>query len=99
MVADRGEPLRCLRVDGGAAANDLLMQFQCDLVGVPLSRPHMLETTALGAAMLAMVGVGVFDDLGTLREAWVEERRFSSAMSAPERDAAMARWAEGLRRV
>lgn len=99
MVADRGEPLRCLRVDGGAAANDLLMQFQCDLVGVPLSRPHMLETTALGAAMLAMVGVGVFDDLGTLREAWVEERRFSSAMSGPERDAAMARWAEGLRRV
>lgn len=99
MVADRGEPLRCLRVDGGAAANDLLMQFQCDLVGVPLSRPHILETTALGAAMLAMVGVGVFDDLGTLREAWVEERRFSSAMSGPERDAAMARWAEGLRRV
>jgi glycerol kinase len=99
MVADRGEPLRLLRVDGGAAANDLLMQFQCDLVDVPLSRPHMLETTALGAAMLAMVGVGVFHSLDTLRDAWVEQHRFTPAMSGEARAVAMARWSEGLRRV
>lgn len=99
MVADRGVPLSLLRVDGGAAANDLLMQFQSDLLDVPISRPRMLETTALGAALLAMLGVGAFDDLQAIRDAWVEQRRFAPSMSDAERDAALACWREGLKRV
>jgi glycerol kinase len=99
MQEDLHEPLRSLKVDGGASANDLLMQFQADLVDVPLVRPEVTETTALGAAMLAGIGVGLFDDLESLRKAWREERRFHPRMSADEREAALARWRQGLERV
>src|SRR5207249_11731399 len=58
MAADAGKPLRALRVDGGAAANDFLMQFQADLLGVPVERPRVVETTAVGAAFLAGIGAG-----------------------------------------
>lgn len=99
MVQDLGAPLTTLRVDGGAAANNLLMQFQADVLDVSISRPAMLETTALGAALLAMVGSGAFEDLGAVEAAWVEERRFTPAVDADERDAALARWKQGLVRV
>ncbi|MFT4704068.1 MAG: glycerol kinase [Bradymonadia bacterium] len=99
MQADLGEPMRALKVDGGASANDLLMQFQADLLNVPLSRPHMLETTALGAALLAALGVGAFDDVSAIRDAWLEQRRFTPAMSDAERAKALSLWQKGIARV
>jgi len=96
MQQDANVPLRELRVDGGATANDLLMQFQADLLGVPVVRPKVTETTALGAAYLAGLGVGFWSSLEELERNWQVERRFEPAMS---RDAAAARMAEWARAV
>lgn len=79
MTADLGRPLRSLRVDGGAAANNLLMQTQADLLGVEIARPTMLEATALGAVALAGLGVGLWSDTSAVRSAWREDRRFTPA--------------------
>jgi glycerol kinase len=88
--------LASLRVDGGAAANDLLCQVQADQVGVPVERPKMVETTALGAAFLAGLGTGVWESTDALRETWQLDRRFEPA---PERDEkAYARWREAVER-
>ena len=76
MEADTGAPLADLRVDGGAAANDLLMQLQADFAGLPLARPRLLESTALGAAMLAGLGVGLWPGLEALRRAYPLDRTF-----------------------
>src|SRR5262245_20 len=76
MERDAGRPLTTLKVDGGAAANDLLMQFQSDVLGVEIARPELVETTALGAAFLAGLGTGVWKDLDTVRATWREQRRF-----------------------
>ena len=81
-------------MDGGAARNDLLMQFQADLLGVPVLRPTNTETTAFGAAALAGLGVGFWQDEGELAALWKLERRFEPRMS---RDAAAARRAAGRR--
>jgi glycerol kinase len=81
MSADIGAPLKALKVDGGAAANDLLMQLQADLLGVPIARPTMLEATALGAVFLAGLGVGVWSDTSALARAWQQDRAFTP--SAP----------------
>ncbi|TPV93320.1 MAG: glycerol kinase GlpK [Myxococcales bacterium FL481] len=83
MIADYGTPLRSLKVDGGAAANNLLMQIQADLLNVELARPTMLEATALGAIALAGLGVGLWPDTGALREAWREDRTFKPVDDAP----------------
>ncbi len=99
MQSDHGAPLAVVRVDGGAAANDTLMQFQCDLLDTEISRPENIETTALGAAMLAALGAGIFSDLDGIRAAWREERRFVSTMTDEERESHMARWRTGLARV
>ncbi|MEM9459147.1 MAG: glycerol kinase GlpK [Myxococcota bacterium] len=79
MAADLGAPVERLRVDGGAAANDLLMQIQSDLLGIDLDRPTMLETTALGAISLAGLGVGLWPDTAALEQAWKRDRQFSPA--------------------
>jgi glycerol kinase len=76
MAADLGAPLTELRVDGGAAANNLLMQLQADLSGVPLARPQHLESTALGAAMLAGLGAGLWPSLDDLRRVYPLDRTF-----------------------
>ncbi len=76
MAEDAGEQLSVLKVDGGAAANDLLMSMQADLLRCPISRPRQLETTAIGAAFLAGLAVGVWPDLAAVAAAWDEERRF-----------------------
>jgi len=76
MSSDLGQPLVALKVDGGAAANNLLMQIQSDLLQLEVIRPQTLETTALGAAMLAGLAVGVWPDLETLRASWKEAQRF-----------------------
>lgn len=94
MAADLGAPLRDLRVDGGAAANDLLMQIQSDLSGLSLQRPRMLETTALGAAMLAGLGVGLWSGLDELRRAYPLDRRFVPALPAATAASTRARWRE-----
>ena len=90
-----------LRVDGGASANDLLCRLQADQLGVPVERPEIVETTALGAAFLAGLGVGVWDSTDDLRETWQLEARFEPTDDPDTRaaaDAAYARWQEGVRR-
>lgn len=91
MAEDLNAPLASLRVDGGAAANDLLLQMQADLLGIPLHRPKLLETTALGAAMLAGLGVGVWT-LPDLRRAYPLERTFTPEGDASAIRAARAVW-------
>ena len=92
-------PLAELRVDGGASVNDALMQFQADLLGVPVVRPKVVETTALGAAYLAGLAVGVYRDRGEIAAQWQAERRFEPAMSRDEAAARMARWARAVRQA
>jgi glycerol kinase len=96
MQKDSGQQLSELRVDGGAAANDLLMQFQADLLGVPVVRPKVLETTALGAAYLAGLTVDVWKSREELASHWKAERRFE-----PRTDAKplMSRWREAVARA
>lgn len=96
MASDAGLALSMLRVDGGAAANDLLMQFQADVLGVEISRPAMLETTALGAAVLAGLGVGVWKTKDEVARAWREERRFAPRMPPDQVAAYLARWNDAV---
>jgi glycerol kinase len=86
-------------VDGGAAANDLLMQFQADLLGVPVVRPKVLETTALGAAYLAGLTVDLWKSRDELAAHWKVERRFEPRMDAREREQRMSRWREAVTRA
>ena len=99
MQKDSGEKLAELRVDGGAAANDLLMQFQADLLGVPVVRPRTLETTALGAAYLAGLTVDLWKSREELAQQWKAQRRFEPRMNPAERDTRMARWRQAVSRA
>ena len=92
MQADCGRPLTELRVDGGAAANGLLMQFQADLLGVPVVRPHILEPTALGAAYLAGLAAGVWKNRGEISAHWAQSHCYTSAASREAMQARMAEW-------
>ena len=96
MQKDAGQQLSELRVDGGAAANDLLMQFQADLLGVPVVRPKILETTALGAAYLAGLTVDLWKSRDELASHWKAERRFEPQADAKPR---LARWREAVSRA
>jgi glycerol kinase len=98
MQKDSQQQLSELRVDGGAAANDLLMQFQADLLGVPVVRPKVLETTALGAAYLAGLTVDLWKSREELASHWKAERRFEPQMAASDRDKRLARWREAVGR-
>ena len=98
-VAAGGQPVAELRVDGGASVNDLLMQFQADLLGIPVVRPEVTETTALGAAYLAGLSTGVYSDVAQLTKLWKVERRFLPTMERPQAEEAMARWAQAVRRA
>jgi glycerol kinase len=99
MTRDGAGPLTELRVDGGAAANNLLMQMQADLLGVPVVRPQMLETTALGAAYLAGMGVGVWSGSDEVATHWKVDRRFEPKMSADRRDAMLHQWRRAIERA
>lgn len=90
--------LSTLRVDGGAAANDLLCQLQADQVGVTVARPAQVETTGLGAAFLAGLGTGVWSSTDELRDTWSVDREFAPAASRESADAAYARWREAVER-
>jgi glycerol kinase len=91
--------LSSLRVDGGAAANDLLCQIQADQVGVPVERPTIVETTALGAAFLAGLGTGVWSSTDALRDTWSLDRRFEPRADRADADAAHARWLTAVDRA
>ena len=99
MQADAGIPVTELRVDGGAAANDLLMQFQADLLGVPVVRPRQLESTAQGAAYLAGLAVGYWQDDAEIRSLWKVDRVFEPSMDEARRAAFLAGWAKALGRA
>jgi glycerol kinase len=96
MQRDAGSPVAELRVDGGACANDLLMQIQSDLLGVPVVRPRITETTALGAAYLAGLAVGVWRSQDELAAQWQVERRFEPAMARSQAAERMAAWASAV---
>jgi glycerol kinase len=98
MARDAGVPLAALRVDGGAAVNDALLQFQADLLGVPVERPVVAETTALGAAYLAGLAVGYWDNLEDVAKNWALERRFEPDMPQDERQRRSDGWREAVRR-
>ncbi|HZX82695.1 MAG TPA: FGGY-family carbohydrate kinase, partial [Reyranella sp.] len=98
-VAAGGAPVAELRVDGGACVNDLLMQFQADLLGIPVLRPEVTETTALGAAYLAGLSTGFFKDIEQLSTLWRVERRFMPTMGRPQAGEAMARWERAVRQA
>jgi glycerol kinase len=99
MGKDAGQPVRRLRVDGGAAMNDLMMQFQADLLEVPIDRPESVETTALGSGYLAGLAVGLFPDLGALVRAHRVDKTFEPAMGRDERQRHLARWQRAVARA
>jgi glycerol kinase len=98
MAADAGERVGALRVDGGAAANDLLLQLQADILGVPVERPLVAETTALGAAYLAGLAVGYWDGLADIASNWALDRRFEPSMSADRRASMLHGWHRAVER-
>jgi glycerol kinase len=96
MELDAGRKVSLLKVDGGAAANDLLMQFQADLLGVRISRPATIETTALGAAFLAGLGVGLWRTPTEIAASWREDRAFEPSMPRAQVEQHLARWAAAV---
>ena len=99
MSRDAVAPITELRVDGGASANNLLLQFQADLLGIPVIRPQITETTALGAASLAGLATGVFRDTDELASHWRMERTFMPTMSREQALELMAQWEIAVRKV
>jgi glycerol kinase len=99
MAADLGAPLAELRVDGGAAANDLLIQRQADLLGIPCVRPRTIETTGLGSALLAGLAVGFWPSVDALSAGWAAARRFTPAGDPSELAATRRRWADAVSRA
>ena len=99
MVADTGAQLKCLRVDGGAAANDFLMQFQADILGIEIERPRIIETTGLGVAYLAGLARGMWQDVAELESQRTGMRIFSPQMTAEARTRKLSQWQEAVQRV
>ncbi|MGB7328965.1 MAG: glycerol kinase GlpK [Rubripirellula sp.] len=98
MKQDAGAPIEELRVDGGAAANDLLMQFQADIMQISVVRPKVIETTALGAAFLAGLAVGFWSDVEEIQKVWQTDRVFRPLMSADEAATRRAKWTRAVKR-
>jgi glycerol kinase len=99
MAADAGAPLEILKADGGMTANSLLMQFQADVLGVPVVRPAITETTALGAAYAAGLATGFWPDLATLRAQWRKDVEWTPAMAAEQRGAEYRQWKKAVERT
>ena len=99
MQQDAATPLAELKADGGASVNDGLLQFQADLLGMPVVRPIVTETTAMGAAYLAGLAVGFWNDQADLAKHWSAERRFAPAMKADERDRRYRQWQRAVERT
>lgn len=99
MQQDAGVRLSSLKVDGGATANNLLLAFQADILGVPVRRPEVKETTALGAAYLAGLAVGYWNDLDDVRRNWVLDREFAPGIDAATRERLYQRWTRAVERA
>jgi len=99
METDSGHSLLSLKVDGGASANNLLMQMQADFLGCRIVRPKVVETTALGAAFLACLGSGMMKDMEEIKHAWKEDRVFTPRMDGDTRDEALMRWHGAVRKA
>ena len=98
MEGDTGIPINCLRVDGGASENNLLMQFQADILGIDVIRPVVMETTALGAAYFSGLGAGIWKDATELNDQWKEERRFKPSGKEEEVKKTLEGWHNTVRR-
>ena len=98
MNKDSGIPIEVMRVDGGMVANRFLMQFQADIMGIPVDVPVITETTALGAAYLAALGIGDFSSLDDLTSKWKLAERFEPKMSADERETLLHNWHRAVER-
>ncbi|MBI3716214.1 MAG: glycerol kinase, partial [Betaproteobacteria bacterium] len=99
MARDAGMALTDLRVDGGASVNNFLMQFQSDLLQIPVTRPTVTETTALGAAYLAGLAVGFWKSTAEISALWEKDRTFTPAMAPAEASARMGEWQRAVRRA
>ena len=99
MKKDSGVAMKELRVDGGAAANNLMLQFQADILGVPVVRPKVTETTALGAAYLAGLATGYWKSTNDVQQNWQIDRTFEPSMSADKVSHKRGRWSEALKRA
>lgn len=99
MQSDIAQPLKELRVDGGASQNDMLMQFQADILNVPVLRPKMLESTAWGAAAMAGLKAGVFTDLSDISASWKLDRCFEPHMNNDKRESHLEHWKTALKRA
>ena len=98
MQSDIAHPLKELRVDGGACRNDMLMQFQADILNVPVLRPKMLESTAWGVAAMAGLKAGVFSNLSEISESWQLDRAFEPNIQADQRQSRLGQWQTALKR-
>ena len=99
MAKDSGVTLDVLKVDGGVTANTLCMQLQADILGVPVSKPVVAETTALGAAYAAGLAVGFWKDTDELRENWNEDERWNPTWDEEQREAGYAGWKKAVERT
>ena len=98
MEKDSGKPTQELRVDGGATANNFLMQFQADLLGCEIKRPKIIETTAIGAAFLAGLAVGFWKNQEELKSLWTADRSFQPEMMAEKREKLIHFWHKAVDR-
>ena len=98
MKKDSGMDIDVMRVDGGAVVNEFLMQFQADILNIPVDVPSITETTALGAAYLAGLGIGVFNNLEEISKKWKLAKRYEPQMSSKKRDYLTGRWKEAVKR-
>jgi glycerol kinase len=99
MDADSGVKLESLKVDGGMVGNELLMQFQADVLGVDVIRPQVAETTSLGAAYAAGLATGFWNEVEDLRENWVEDKRWQATMDSAKRDEYYKYWKKAVTRT
>lgn len=99
MSRDAGIPLKELKVDGGASRNNLLMQFQADILGTRVIRPQVVETTAMGAAYLAGLAVGYWSSIDDIRKQWQIDRIFEPSWEQEKIDDAKAHWADAVKRT
>ncbi|MGL4987932.1 MAG: FGGY-family carbohydrate kinase, partial [Cetobacterium sp.] len=95
---DSGIELKALKVDGGASANNFLMQFQSDIIGKEVHRPSTIETTALGAAYLAGLAVGFWNDKNEIKQNWCLEKTFTPAMVEEEKELKYRKWNKAVER-
>lgn len=99
MEEDSGIPLTSLRVDGGASANEFLLQFQADILGTEIVKPQVIETTALGVAYLAGLAVGYFESMDEIRKNWLEANKYVSQLSTDRREQFMSGWRDAVKRI